>query len=224
MKHWFYALNGESKGPVFEDDLVRLFESGEISSATLVWSEGLENWVEASGVDGLVPARLSPPPLPSRRGESPFLSPPSAPSLSSLLGSNKNHISASDSKLQKGIRRREYFIGVIVFTFLLGAGDIVFSEVVQEISLLTGLVYLMVMIALVALRLKNIGVSSLWAVLSLVPIVNLLIAFACACCQPDYVSTQKLDRAGQVIASVFALVLALILLSVIVPLLYPSAA
>ena len=42
--NWYYEKAGQRQGPVPESELDRLLASGEISAATLVWSEGMANW------------------------------------------------------------------------------------------------------------------------------------------------------------------------------------
>ncbi len=55
-KNWFYSADGqEKKGPVPESELQQLLAGGQISAATLVWSEGMANWAPASSVAALQP-------------------------------------------------------------------------------------------------------------------------------------------------------------------------
>jgi hypothetical protein len=42
---WYYHQNGINQGPVQVSDLQSLVESRAVSPDTLVWTEGLENWV-----------------------------------------------------------------------------------------------------------------------------------------------------------------------------------
>src|SRR5947209_5282945 len=42
--NWYYAEGGQQAGPVSEEELLRLAESGRVQSDTLVWNEGLANW------------------------------------------------------------------------------------------------------------------------------------------------------------------------------------
>lgn len=61
-KHWYYAVGGqERKGPVPESELKQLLGTGQLSTSTLVWSEGLAQWTPAQDVAGLL---ASPPPMP----------------------------------------------------------------------------------------------------------------------------------------------------------------
>lgn len=49
---WFYEKAGRQNGPVDAADLVRLFEAGELSLTSLVWREGLADWLplEKAGI------------------------------------------------------------------------------------------------------------------------------------------------------------------------------
>ena len=41
---WYYAAGNERKGPISEDDLRRLTETGVVTGKTLVWREGMVDW------------------------------------------------------------------------------------------------------------------------------------------------------------------------------------
>jgi hypothetical protein len=47
---WYYALNGQQKGPVEQSELERLIREGELSAASLVWREGMPQWRPCSEV------------------------------------------------------------------------------------------------------------------------------------------------------------------------------
>ena len=68
MASWFYSRDGKSKeGPVDSKTLRSLAERGALTPATLVWKQGLPNWVKASKINGLFPAdqaMVVPPPMP----------------------------------------------------------------------------------------------------------------------------------------------------------------
>jgi hypothetical protein len=42
--NWFYAYNGQQAGPVSEEQLTQLLNSGTINNETLVWREGMSDW------------------------------------------------------------------------------------------------------------------------------------------------------------------------------------
>ncbi len=41
---WYYAIDGEQKGPVEEGELTQLAATGTITNETLVWNEGMADW------------------------------------------------------------------------------------------------------------------------------------------------------------------------------------
>ncbi|MEQ1945627.1 MAG: RDD family protein [Bryobacteraceae bacterium] len=41
---WYYAENGQQRGPVDDDALATLVNSGAVRDDTLVWHEGMQNW------------------------------------------------------------------------------------------------------------------------------------------------------------------------------------
>jgi hypothetical protein len=49
-KLWYYAAGGESRGPVPFPALRSMVERGEVTAATLVWSEGQTDWLPASQI------------------------------------------------------------------------------------------------------------------------------------------------------------------------------
>jgi len=63
IRQWYYSVSGDQVGPIAEDDLVRMFQTGRLQPNTMVWTAGLKEWVEASSVEGLLPQQ-TPPPLP----------------------------------------------------------------------------------------------------------------------------------------------------------------
>lgn len=42
---WYYAINGQRQGPVSQADFEQLVRSGQIKADTLVWRQGMANWV-----------------------------------------------------------------------------------------------------------------------------------------------------------------------------------
>ena len=50
---WYYALDGRQAGPVSEPELGQLLRSGTIDAATLVWREGMKDWIPYSAAIGM---------------------------------------------------------------------------------------------------------------------------------------------------------------------------
>ncbi len=66
MQDWYYSLDGKNKvGPVSKEELVDFINKGRLNSKTLVWQEGMSEWVHISTIDSLFP-RDVPPPLPNK--------------------------------------------------------------------------------------------------------------------------------------------------------------
>ncbi len=51
---WFYALEGQQRGPLPERQLQDLISRGIVRPDTLVWTEGMANWQNAADVPGLI--------------------------------------------------------------------------------------------------------------------------------------------------------------------------
>lgn len=62
-RQWYYTVAGKQAGPVFESALLLLFQSGQLRPETMVWTEGMDEWVAASSIEGLVPNAQRPPPF-----------------------------------------------------------------------------------------------------------------------------------------------------------------
>jgi hypothetical protein len=61
-KSWYYLLEDETQGPVTAAQLRRLLQSGELGPDTLVWSQGMKDWVPARSFQaGAVQRRTAPP-------------------------------------------------------------------------------------------------------------------------------------------------------------------
>lgn len=108
-KHWFYSRNGKEKeGPLPEIALKRLLISKQIPYDTLVWSDGMSEWVAASSVECL----KAPPPLPAPKSESkPEIIPEQVPVPSTKKSS------ASGCKKLAGSIVGSFFICLIVAIF-----------------------------------------------------------------------------------------------------------
>jgi hypothetical protein len=53
MTQWFYADSGQQRGPIGESELRNLLETSRIPADTKVWTEGMQDWREASEVPEL---------------------------------------------------------------------------------------------------------------------------------------------------------------------------
>jgi hypothetical protein len=71
--NWYYARNGHQAGPVSESEIPSLINSGVVVASTLVWHEGMTDWLPAnqSTLSKLFSGFTPPAPLPTdlRSGE-----------------------------------------------------------------------------------------------------------------------------------------------------------
>lgn len=67
---WWYVKEGQRIGPISANELKSLAAEGQLRPSDMVWKEGLENWLPASSVKGLIQTDSvgHPPPLPSNSG------------------------------------------------------------------------------------------------------------------------------------------------------------
>jgi hypothetical protein len=83
---WYWSKRGsdERNGPVSGAKLKELAEEGDLEPDDLVWTQGMDDWEEASSVKGVKDFFESPPPLPEEsveEGEAQEETPPSLPEI-----------------------------------------------------------------------------------------------------------------------------------------------
>ncbi|MCA6111443.1 DUF4339 domain-containing protein [Bradyrhizobium cenepequi] len=59
-RSWFYASEGQQKGPFPESQLHDFIARGTVGPDTLVWTEGMSGWQKAGEVPGLIPDSSDP--------------------------------------------------------------------------------------------------------------------------------------------------------------------
>lgn len=87
---WYCHLNGQTWGPVQEEELVNLFKSGRIDPGTYVWKEGMDNWITVESAGWAENA--------GRAGESPK-SPKTCPACAKPAREGARYCTACGSKL-----------------------------------------------------------------------------------------------------------------------------
>jgi len=53
---WFVHSNDQQMGPYTGEQLVEFAQQGNINAETMVWAEGMAEWLPASQIEGLIPA------------------------------------------------------------------------------------------------------------------------------------------------------------------------
>ncbi|MFB9266139.1 DUF4339 domain-containing protein [Bradyrhizobium erythrophlei] len=72
-RNWFYASEGQQKGPLPEVQLRDLIARGTVRADTLVWTEGMSGWQKAGEIPGLIPGSAAPPAFPQAGGSPPVV-------------------------------------------------------------------------------------------------------------------------------------------------------
>lgn len=107
---WFYAdSNGQQQGPVDRSFLHDAVNRGLLGLTSLVWREGLAEWVPLSSVGndvGLVAPALAQPPLPA---PGPSYSAGPRPPQGSYTGSSRSVVGASEENLQAFVADNYHF-------------------------------------------------------------------------------------------------------------------
>ena len=99
-----------------------------------------------------------------------------------------------------GIDRLNYFLSLIAIGFAATASVVLFGPG-SSITKVIGLILTVIGFILDVMRLRNIGVSQWFAMLRLLPFVNLLLSIGLLSAQAGWAQTQRLDRSGRTIAS-----------------------
>jgi hypothetical protein len=60
-RSWFFASQGQQRGPYPEAELRELIARGTVAADTLVWSEGMTGWQKAGDIPGLLSGASGPP-------------------------------------------------------------------------------------------------------------------------------------------------------------------
>ena len=105
-----------------------------------------------------------------------------------------------------GIGRLLYMLGGLGATLL--SGGLVAASVFTQHPGLAFAAYPLCLAAWVVLtlfRLKNVGMRWWWALLGLVPVVNLYVAFRCVACPEGYQDSRRMDLPGRILVGMLIL-------------------
>ena len=98
--NWYYVDQGQQAGPVDDAQLAQLVRGGKIERSTLVWHDGMANWVPYSEVQSSpAPPATSPPPVqPAGNAAAPAAEVPTTEAVCTECGK----IFASDQMIRFG--------------------------------------------------------------------------------------------------------------------------
>lgn len=187
-KLWFYLSNDEQKGPCLLDAITTLYRNREINDATLVWSEGMAQWMPLSATISIAPQPpayvQSAPVVPSTEAVSSSYNSPDTlqrivPQPSSVV--NNDSLFSFDGRMSRGDFWSTYIALIIVLV-------IVFSVLFAISEALAGVVAFIAFIPVVWLsfalsirRLHDINYSGWWLLVSFIPYIGAFLLFIFYC-------------------------------------------
>lgn len=209
MNTWYFSKGGVQEGPVSASQIVALVNASTLDPATtLVWREGLADWIPLGQSPVFDEARLSiPAPVPVK----PVV--PTTPYTVSPQSLASPRASRPEMPLEyPGIGRLAYFLSSMGFTLVFYAiiFVIVFATLKADSGagmgigiLLVGLLFFAGFVFLAVKRIINLGMSG-WAILwGLVPFMNVWIHWRMMACPAGYEDHRTLDTAGKVITGLW---------------------
>ena len=104
---WWYASNNQKHGPFTEAGLRELAQSGQITGHDWVWQRGMDDWVLASSIEGLVPENLPASFMPS----SPAVDSDAAHGHSQVAWHTAQTLASEETAMPESVRQVDAFIG-----------------------------------------------------------------------------------------------------------------
>lgn len=182
---WYYAVEGTSHGPVSAAEFDHLVATGTIRSDTLVWQEGMEDWLPYGRAASVERTTAMPPPRPVSDTAD-----PARADANTFVGALKDGFTRYVDFKSRSTRRQFWWwtlwsvlfsIGSAIVDGALGMGDS------GPVGLLVSLAMLLPSIAVAIRRLHDIGRTGWWYLIVLVPLIGwiVLIVFFCTKTQEE---------------------------------------
>lgn len=210
-EQWHYTdQTRASHGPVSKAELMQLISSNSVTPDSMVWKEGMADWMVVSEVLELkVQAQTQPAPNsapapmatvsdPTDTEEvNPYAPPKTVEDEASTLG-----VFQPQQVIEYGgIGRLSYFLRTIGYFFALVVVMLVsISFNSTAVLIVICIIFIVMFIRLHCLRLKNIGMSGWWVVAMIIPIVSHFLTTVMYACPTGYRDTRKMDTSGIIIA------------------------
>ncbi|WP_299413408.1 DUF805 domain-containing protein [uncultured Sulfitobacter sp.] len=176
---WYYAVEGNSHGPVSAQEFEELIAVGTIRGDTLVWQEGMDDWLPYRRANTGTGAMPPPDRMPSSNA-----SDPARGDANTFPGALKDGLARYVDFKTRSTRSQFWWwvlwsiifsIGSAMIDSAIGAGDS------GPVGLLVSLALFLPSLAVAIRRLHDIGRTGWWYLLVFIPIVGwiVLIVFYC---------------------------------------------
>jgi hypothetical protein len=214
---WFFSREGHQSGPITFAELREKADEGALRPRhDLAWTAGMPDWKPVGEIEGLFERRV---PTTTASVVQPLTGDPQAGEPDAW----PTHEGAPEGEWP-GTRRRGYLIALIalpilwIFVTAWGAtlyetqmGKSLPSAVLAAGKYVPSVVLLWASIQ----RLANLGMSRLWILGNLVPILNLWIGYRSFACPAGYAHHKKMDGVGIFLAIIYWLVVTAIVACVV---------
>ncbi len=190
---WYYAVDGTSVGPVSEANFAELVRNGTIRSETLVWQQGMEDWIPFGSAEEIMDG---PPMPPQSAGATTYdaadfesaREDPARADANTFVGALKDGFTRYVDFGTRSTRPQFWWWALWSVIFSLGAAIVDTGLGAGEngpVGLLVSLVTFLPSIAVAVRRLHDIGRTGWWFLLVFVPVIGwiVLIVFYCMATQ-----------------------------------------
>lgn len=176
---WYYAIEGASNGPITQSEFDALVETGTIRSDTLVWQEGMDDWLPYGRAGGAEKMAALPPRAPMGDHED-----PARADANTFLGALKDGFARYVDFRTRSTRSQYWWwtLWMIVLSFGAALIDVMLTLGDSgPVNLLLSLATFLPSIAVGIRRLHDIGRTGWWFLIVLVPVIGwiVLIVFYC---------------------------------------------
>lgn len=178
-KDWYYAVEGRSVGPINQIEFDAALVAGTIHRDTLVWQEGMEDWLPYGRMN-IAAAPVPPPPhAPVGRDYN-----PARDDANTFTGALKDGFARYLDFNNRSTRSQFWWwtLWAIIFGVMAGVLDTLIGAGENgPISMIVSLGMFLPSLAIAIRRLHDIGRSGWWYLIVLVPVVGwiVLLVFFC---------------------------------------------
>jgi len=188
---WYFVENGQRVGPVGEEDMRGLIDAGRVGSDTLVWADGMTDWmplIQSKGAPLLLEVKKA-----SAEANEGWPGAGYAPGAGGGPGKPMGFGEAIASCFGKYVQfwgrasRSEYWYFALFNILLSIAADLVSASTGQRLEALSGLVGLALFLpglSVTARRLHDTDRSAWWMLLWFIPVIGWIIMIVFLCQKP----------------------------------------
>jgi len=182
---WYYAVEGASNGPVSQEEFDGLVNVGTIRSDTLVWQEGMQDWLPYGRAGSAAAAQALPPRMAPENTQDPARS-----DANTFVGALKDAFARFVDFKTRSTRSQFWWFTLwsVIISFVTGILDLSLGMGdTGPIGILASLVMFLPSIAVSIRRLHDIGRSGWWLLMMFIPLIGwiVLIVFYCTKTQEE---------------------------------------